>query len=273
MDIESKLTEAEEQVAKNCQAGEFVFVEPELKPMLWYLIRYSASVNTKTLPRLKELLRNVASMKKSTSLGCEFYHRLEHSSFPFAQEVLREAVETEPYSNCNDAALKSYIAVALRNVNISGDIADCLLRHIPDSHLIEYINTIRAVGDSRPSIQIDIPEELKSTLIFAASRDCFEETRGKALCALVYFGINEITPALKNTLQKYAQQTDKPWYGLLVNITTTATALEYLTGDKQYRQLVDFVRSEMKILRDVLYSEYTPTIEFIQILNGKIREF
>lgn len=264
--LEEKLLEIDQLVTRSTETDDFV--EPQLEPAMWYVFDNPNSISQENMSRVNDLFRRVAAMDKSTPFGCQFYDRMEQSSFPFTQEVLRESIDTEPYYNCNDAALKSYVAVSLRNANVPEDVRDGLFQRIPDGHLFEYIDTLRAVGDSKPQTQVEIPDELKNTLVSATSRDRFEQTRGKALCALVYFGITDIVPTLSNRLQKFTQQTDELGYGILTEITTTATALEYLTGDKRYRQLVDFVRPEMQILKDTPYSP-----EFVQTLNRKLKEF
>ena len=264
-ELEEKLSEIDQLVTKSTETEEFF--EPQLEPAVHYVFDNSDSVTQKDMPRVKELFRRLAAMNKSTPFGCGLYRRLGESSFEFAEEVLREAVDTEPYYNCNDAALKSYVAVALRRSDVPEDVCEGLLQNIPGGHHF-YVDILRKVGDARPSAQIEIPDELKTNLIAAASRDKFEQTRGKALCALVYFNVTTIVPTLKDRLLHYAQQTDKLNFDILAEITTTATALEYLTGNKRYRQLVDFCIPEMQLMINTPYTQ-----EFIQNLDKKLKEF
>ncbi len=229
MSLELMINEVEKQLERKYQTKEYVYVEPELIPAIRNIFDNSDSATTEDLVRLKELFRKVGALDKSTGLGCLFYNKLEQSLLPFAEEILREAVDTEPYYNCNDAALKSYVAVALRNANNSDKITGDLLQHLPDGHHFHYINILRTIGDSRPSTSIEIPDELKNKLISVVSESRFPQTRNKALCVLVYFNIKDIIPTLKNRMQEFAPKIEGSGFDLLAETGAVAMALEYLT--------------------------------------------
>ncbi|MFC1691245.1 hypothetical protein ACFL0W_03625 [Nanoarchaeota archaeon] len=267
-ELEEKLLEIEELITTSTDSEEFV--EPQLKLAVKYLFDNSDSVSQEDMPFVRDLFRRIAAMDKSSSLGYQFYGLLRESSFPFSQEVLREAIDTEPYYNCNDVALESYIAVCLRNSDVPEDVCDNLLQYIPEGHsyVYGYAGILRGISNSRPEAQVKIPDELKDTLISAASRDEFDQTRGKALCAIVYFDISDVVPSLNDRLKRYAQNFDKLNHHILTGITTIATALEYFTGNEEYGQLVDFVEPEMEVGRTTPYPQ-----EFIQTLSKKLEEF
>lgn len=261
-DLEIKIVEAADLVNRSIENREFH--EFELVRILDYFYAHSTQINKEKANRTRILFTGLVVMDKSHMLGFDLYSKLALNPFPFTEEILRLAVRYESSYNNNDAALKSYIAVACRNAGISNDITNSLLQQIPDGHYEVYIDKIRGVGGSRPTKEITIPDGLKETLLFAATQDRFEDTRAKALCAIVYFDIKDDIPKLRTSMKSYSQELTKLGYVWLSRLASTATALEYLTADNKYKELVDFIIPEIRLVR---HSE-----NFIQTLTRKIND-
>ena len=239
MDLEATIAEAERLVKLAKQTANFV--EVELNPALLYIFNHSDSVVGELLSRVRYLFMEIVGIQKA-ALGFILYSELQKSDFPFAEDVLRNAATTDPDPNGRNSALGSYVAVALRNANIQGEVTYNLLRPILRTYHDDYL-LLKEVGDSRPSQTISIPDELKENLLMAASIDGrFESTRRKALSALVYFDIKEIVPTLIKSLEKYTQGEFN--YNLATELASTATALKYLTQDKRYSEVIDIFDRE-----------------------------
>ena len=225
---------------------------------------FQQPVREQTTTRLKELCKRIAAMNKATSVGINFYERLEQSNLPFAEEVLREAIQTEPYYNCHSAAQVNYILVASRNAEIPKKNIEELRRLLPGHDFLFY-DSLHTIGDVRPQEEITIPKELKETLIYAVLQDSFMATRGAALAAIVYFNVKDIVPELKPKLRQYTQEfSEKVAEGVkptssgtpqLAQITLITTALEYLTGDTRYRELTEFVLLQIQPVRNTDYPD------------------
>lgn len=235
----------------------------KLESAIDYLFKHSNFVPESSIPRIKRLFQQVSKIDKLTSFAYRFYSGLGENKFPFSEEVLSGAVHTEPEDVCRSTSLKYYVAVACGNVGIPAGVIDDLLQHIPNLGVPSYVSTIQKIGKSQRFKKNTIPYKLKEALLSVASNEPFKQTRSKALCAIVYFGIKEAVPNLRLSLKKYIEK-EKLTLDLLDELTTIATALKYLTGDKQYGELVDYVTPKLK---DTPYQQ-----EFIYELNTRIKK-
>ena len=171
----------------------------KLEPLVQDLFLHSSEIGGENLESFRGLCFKIAEMRKGTSLGCKFYKLLEESQLPFALDVLRFGVDAESYYNCNDAALKSYVLASLRKSQIPQEVIMPLDLGLPEGHIMSsYTKYLRSLGDSKPQPSPEISAELKQTLLFAASRRRFEQTRYKSFCAITYLDVQEGISFLNN---------------------------------------------------------------------------
>lgn len=247
----------------------------KLEPLVQDLFLHSSEIGGENLESFRGLCFKIAEMRKGTSLGCKFYKLLEESQLPFALDVLRFGVDAESYYNCNDAALKSYVLASLRKSQIPQEVIMPLDLGLPEGHIMSsYTKYLRSLGDSKPQPSPEISAELKQTLLFAASRRRFEQTRYKSFCAITYLDVQEAIPLLRVSFQRSAQEMDKELqreygeYGFLVDLAATATTLGYLTDNREFRDLVDFVTPEIQLRRKIPLPE-----KFVLGLQKKMAKF
>lgn len=236
--------------------------KPEHSPSIKYIFGHPDLViqDPSLSARVNDLFISMARMEKATPTQFDLYDGLQENNFPFAEEVLRNAVAIDPNDNGRNFALRAYIAVAVENANVPIKITGPLLRLISGTYHDDY-GLIRGLGDSRPKQAVQLPAGLKETLlnVVRTNKDFFERSRVKALCALVYFNIGEVVPILTESLQKYTQDgfefhSTKPYVDPGFELVSTATALGYLTMDKRYRELVDFLIPEGKRPGQIVFS-------------------
>jgi len=243
-ELESKLTEAEALVTtwdKNKHGIIGVDNSRRLQDLLSHLFTLNPSqYPTEPLSRVEKLASRIGEKDKSFYLALTYYQLLGDSQFLFAEEVLKDAFRREESYNTNDRALVACIKVGLRKSNIPEEVYSPLLLILPSGHLFNYHDEFDKVIASRPKRAIKIPDSLKETLLYGASlKSNFEQTRAKALLAIVYFRVREAIPELEARMQEYAKIEDnKQLHGCLKQIITISQALVGLTSkDNQDKYL------------------------------------
>jgi hypothetical protein len=213
-------------IDKKQQASPLYSVENELAPLVKKLFRqrkkrFEANYQTAIL-----VLKNIIAMNKGTG-AFGFYEMLERSNLSFSEELLRYAVDTEPYYNNNDTVLVYYLSVISKKTSLEKIVAK-FREKVGPGHFTFYQNVFSEMMSLRSRYDFPIPtQKMRKEISTILEHSTSFQTQRKAIAFALLFKIKEVIPLV----EKIRTETGKKFATLLTDHPSRDLDLMVTSGD------------------------------------------
>ena len=244
-EIEILIKESNILIDKNID-GSIDFIEPMLKPLVGNIFNLPNEIIEKYSYEVKELFKRIICMSKSTG-SWGFYYNLAYSNLSFSDELLVYGINNEPYYNNNDAVFICYMIVVSRKngfediLNLFFEKTKISLGHCDYDIALERCYLLK---NNFNLLIPSIPDDTRDQIISIIKNSTFYNTRLKAICVALFFGIRDIVPVVVNRLNNKILSINEDtkeylFEGIITEIRDLSISIYYLTNNIYYKKCHD----------------------------------